>query len=157
MKTLTPYKEYTFFDKTHQFCHWYRSPFIINNMSFYSVEQYIAYRTAVLCGEIDTSKLLLETYDTDTILAISSTLNKSIKPNVLFDIAITGNIAKFTDNVTLYNELKSTRGEIVAAFPDDRFWGIGYIVHNAEDNKLLWGQNVLGRILTGIRDEFELG
>jgi ribA/ribD-fused uncharacterized protein len=72
------------------------------------------------------------------------------------DIVRAGNRAKFTQNAELKAQLLATCGTtLVEASPYDRIWGIGL---SAKDPRALdptqWrGQNLLGKILTEVRDE----
>jgi ribA/ribD-fused uncharacterized protein len=72
------------------------------------------------------------------------------------EIVLEGNRAKFTQNPALLEALLATRGtELVEASPMDRIWGIGMGSSNpnATDRTKWKGQNLLGRILTRLRDE----
>ncbi len=67
-----------------------------------------------------------------------------------------GNRAKFTQNAELRAKLVATRGTLlVEASPYDRIWGIGLAATDprAKDPAKWRGQNLLGKILTALRDE----
>ena len=71
-------------------------------------------------------------------------------------IVLEGNRAKFTQNEELLEQLLATKGTtLVEASPYDRIWGIGLAASNplAQDPKTWRGQNLLGKILTQLRDE----
>lgn len=46
--------------------------------------------------------------------------------------------------------------ELIEASPYDRIWGIGFAAAAAERNRARWGQNLLGKALMEVRDEFRL-
>jgi ribA/ribD-fused uncharacterized protein len=65
-----------------------------------------------------------------------------------------GNILKFTQHLDLKEKLLATKGKmLVEASPRDRIWGIGFGAKNALANKERWGQNLLGLVLSEIREE----
>ena len=71
------------------------------------------------------------------------------------DIVYRNNVAKFSQNDHLREALLSTTGNLAEASPRDRVWGIGL---NERDAKKTvpekWpGINLLGKILTRVRDE----
>lgn len=83
--------------------------------------------------------------------------NQELWYGVRQEIVETGNMAKFSQNEKLKNHLFSTFPKIlVEASPMDRIWGIGL---SKDDKRALkketWrGQNLLGYILTRIRDKW---
>ena len=66
-----------------------------------------------------------------------------------------GNMAKFAQNAELRRYLFETGNSVlVEASPDDIYWGVGVSVDSASirDVKNWPGKNVLGRILTRVRE-----
>jgi hypothetical protein len=75
-------------------------------------------------------------------------------------IVAAGSRAKFTQNAELRQALLDTAGtELVEASPFDRIWGIGLAASDPRaENPAKWrGQNLLGKILTRLRDELLAG
>lgn len=71
-------------------------------------------------------------------------------------IVLAGNRLKFTQNEHLKAALIATRGTtLVEASPRDRIWGIGLGAKDPRaQNEATWkGQNLLGKILTKLREE----
>jgi ribA/ribD-fused uncharacterized protein len=90
-------------------------------------------------------------------------LGRKVKPFVdetwkakRIEIVTAGSRAKFTQNAELMALLLETNGtELVEASPYDRIWGIGLGANDprASDPKQWRGQNLLGKILTALREE----
>ena len=75
------------------------------------------------------------------------------------EIVYRNNVAKFTQNKLVCEALLKTTGDLVEASPYDRIWGIGLKEEDARRmNRKKWpGINLLGRILTRVRDEIQQG
>jgi ribA/ribD-fused uncharacterized protein len=72
------------------------------------------------------------------------------------NIVRAGSRAKFTQNPELREKLLATKGTtLVEASPYDKIWGIGLAATDAraKDPAQWKGQNLLGKILTDLRDE----
>jgi ribA/ribD-fused uncharacterized protein len=67
-----------------------------------------------------------------------------------------GNYHKFTiseDAENLRAMLLATGDrELVEASAMDRVWGIGFSESNAEQNRVRWGENLLGKALMNVRE-----
>ena len=67
-----------------------------------------------------------------------------------------GNYHKFTiseDAENLRAMLLGTGNrELVEASAMDRVWGIGYSESNADQNRVRWGENLLGKALVRVRE-----
>ncbi|CAI8009819.1 N-glycosidase R617 [Geodia barretti] len=71
-----------------------------------------------------------------------------------------GNLAKFSQNSDLRAELLQTKGTTpVETGPRDTMWGIGLSAKSwkAQNRKYWRGKNLLGEILTEVRDELATG
>ncbi|KAJ4377788.1 hypothetical protein N0V83_000618 [Neocucurbitaria cava] len=71
-------------------------------------------------------------------------------------IVIDGTYHKFTiseDAENLRAMLMATgKRELVEASPRDRIWGVGFAEKNAGENRVRWGQNLLGKALMRVRE-----
>lgn len=68
---------------------------------------------------------------------------------------VIASLAKYEQNADLRSQLFATAGStLVETNPDDRYWGVGLFMHDpAVRQPMLWpGQNVLGRLLTMLRE-----
>jgi ribA/ribD-fused uncharacterized protein len=148
-----------FFTEASPFSQWYRSTFIVDRVTFGCAEQYMMYGKAQLFGDAAVAAKILEAEHPKTHKA----LGRQVKA---FDdrmwnanreaIVRKGNHAKFTQDAALLEQLMATRGTtLVEASPYDRIWGIGLAATDprAADPKTWRGQNLLGQILTSLRDE----
>lgn len=125
--------------------------------TFISSEQLFMYKKAVFFGDMNTaSKILMADSPKE-----AKRLGRKVKPfdaeewsKVSFDIMKNVVALKFEQNPRLRNELlKYSTGTFVEASPWDRIWGIGFNENEAIQNEERWGKNLLGKILTDIRDE----
>jgi ribA/ribD-fused uncharacterized protein len=148
-----------FFTESSPFSQWYRCEFTAGGHTFGCAEQYMMHGKALLFGDAEIAAQILA--------ADHPRQHKSLGRKVrAFDdstwkrereaIVRAGNHAKFTQNSELLAQLLATRGTtLVEASPYDRIWGIGLSANDprAQDPKQWRGQNLLGRILTSLRDE----
>lgn len=148
-----------FFTEASPFSQWYRCRFTEGQHAFNCAEQYMMHGKAVLFGDPDAAAKILEADHPRQHKA----LGRKVKG---FDDAIwrreregivrAGSRAKFTQNAELRQLLVATRGTtLVEASPYDRIWGIGLSATDprAKDPATWRGQNLLGKILTALRDE----
>jgi ribA/ribD-fused uncharacterized protein len=157
-------RRFTFFFRPEApFSQWHPARFELAGHSFGCAEQYMMYGKAALFGDAEVAADILE--------ARSPRQQKALGRKVRhFDDAIwkarreqivtEGSRAKFTQNPALRAALLETAGtELVEASPFDRIWGIGLAATDprAEDPARWRGQNLLGKILTRVRDELAAG
>jgi ribA/ribD-fused uncharacterized protein len=153
-------ERFTFFFRPEApFSQWHPARFELDGRVFSCAEQYMMYGKAVLFGDDEVAGQILE--------ALSPNQHKALGRKVRnFDDAVwkrsreaivtAGSRAKFTQNAELRQALLETAGtELVEASPFDRIWGIGLAAtdERAEDPAQWRGQNLLGKILTRVRDE----
>ena len=152
--------QYTFFfTEANPFSQWYPCTFTVGEHTFNCAEQYMMYGKAMLFADTETAQKILAAQHPREHKA----LGRKVKP---FDdaqwkrerIAIvrTGSHAKFTQNAELRAKLLATAGTtLVEASPYDKIWGIGLAASDprAQDPNQWRGQNLLGKILTELRDQ----
>ncbi|HWO19495.1 MAG TPA: NADAR family protein [Kofleriaceae bacterium] len=154
-----------FFTEASPFSQWYRCTFTAGTAgtagghTFNCAEQYMMHGKALLFGDAEVAAEILA--------ADHPRKHKALGRKVRgFDdarwkrereaIVRAGNHAKFTQNAALREQLLATRGTtLVEASPYDRIWGIGLAASDprAQDPAKWRGQNLLGRILTALREE----
>jgi ribA/ribD-fused uncharacterized protein len=130
----------------------------ISGIIFQNTEQYIMWRKAELFGDREISEKILNTDDPKKHKSLGrkvKNFDEKIWDKNKIEIATTGNREKFRQHPTLQKRLISTYpNTLVEASPVDRIWGIGFNEKDALISVKKWGQNLLGKILTKIRDEF---
>jgi ribA/ribD-fused uncharacterized protein len=148
-----------FFREASPFSQWYRCAFTVGGVTFNCAEQYMMHGKALLFGDRGVAAQILAS----TQPRQHKALGRKVTP---FDaaawnrereaIVLAGNRAKFTQNAEILELLLATRGTtLVEASPYDKIWGIGLAASDprAQDAATWKGQNLLGKILTTLRDE----
>jgi len=140
---------------------WMPSPFKIDGVTYVTAEQYMMAKKALLFGDYDALKGIMETNDPSEQKAIGRTIkgfNKERWEAVCLNIVIDGNYAKFKQNPKMLEELLATGSkEIVEASPNDKIWGIG--LHETDPkawDKETWeGSNWLGIAIMEARSRLQ--
>jgi ribA/ribD-fused uncharacterized protein len=147
-----------FFTEASPFSQWYRCKFTVGENTFNCAEQYMMHGKALLFADVETAANILAADHPRQHKA----LGRKVKP---FDdaawkrervaIVRAGNHAKFTQNADLLEKLLGTKGTLVEASPYDKIWGIGLAATDprANDPAQWKGQNLLGKILSELRDQ----
>jgi ribA/ribD-fused uncharacterized protein len=148
-----------FFTEKSPFSQWYPCAFTVDGIAFSCAEQFMMHGKALLFGDHEIAKQILAA----THPKQHKALGRKVTPfdDVMWktkrvEIVKAGSRAKFTQNEELRALLLATKGtELVEASPYDRIWGIGLAATDprAQDPKTWRGQNLLGKILTELRDE----
>ncbi|XP_063682379.1 uncharacterized protein LOC134817171 [Bolinopsis microptera] len=155
-------KDYTFFYTAQTpFSQFYKCEFTEEGTTFCCAEQYMMYRKAKLFDDLEIANLILEETLPSKIKALGRRV-EGFSDEVWIGqreiIAKQGNLLKFGQNADLKERLLETgTTSLVEASGGDVIWGIGLSIKNpAIDNKKNWkGLNLLGKILTQVRDEFK--
>ncbi len=151
---------FTFFWRPDSpFSQWHPATFVVDGVTFTCAEQFMMHGKAVLFDDAEVAAEILAAHDPRQHKA----LGRKVRG---FDdrrwrehreaIVHRGSLAKFSQNPTLREVLLATAGtELVEASPTDRIWGIGMSSsHKDATDRTRWrGQNLLGAILTRVRDE----
>ena len=142
------------------FGQWYQCEFIVDDVKYFSAEQFMMAGKAKVMDDKDTLALILKSNDPSEC----KQLGRKIKPwdqekwdANKEDIVYNGNYAKFSQNEDLKKEILSydTKKIFVEASAYDKIWGIGLDTHDKKaDDKSNWeGTNLLGQQITKVRDE----
>ena len=139
---------------------WTVDPFEEYGVKFPTCEHFMMYRKALLFKDYDVAKKVLETDAQHEVKALGRQV-KNFDP-VVWDrckeeIVFRGNYLRFSQNAESYRKLmKYTTQKFVEASPFDNIWGVGL---EENDPRILdeanWtGQNLLGNVLTELRNQF---
>ncbi len=138
---------------------WYLSTFIIDDITFSSMEQYMMYKKAIQFNDIKIANEILGETDVAKIKSLGrmvSGYDETIWNGVRQIIVYQGLIAKFSQNNELREKLKSTGDlTIVECSVKDLIWGIGLSMTDTNRfDKSKWrGQNLLGYTLMLVREQ----
>lgn len=137
---------------------WYPSEFVVDSVSFSSMEQYIMYKKAVCFEDRNISAQIMETEDVAQIKALGRLVagyDDNYWNGIRQIVAYQGLLEKFRQNTELKDKLLSTGSSTLAECAvKDRIWGIGLSMKNPDRfEKAKWkGQNLLGYTLMKVRD-----
>jgi len=140
---------------------WYQASFTHIGIRFNCAEQAMMYCKAMFFADVETANKILKS----NMPRIQKALGREVKnyndatwaanrKKVVKDILR----SKYEQCTFLMEYLLQTEGEIVEASYEDCIWGIGLAENDPRIyNKSQWeGTNLLGEILTELRDEFNL-
>ena len=133
-------------------------PFEVQEYS--SAEQFMMYHKAMVFLDRETAKKIMSTNNVRTIKELGRQVSdfhletwKYFRSKIVYE----GNKAKFSQNKELKQALLDTvNTTLVESAPNDKIWGIGLSENDIQSKKReTWkGKNLLGEILTIIREEF---
>ena len=136
---------------------WHKSPMTIDEIEYSSCEQYMMHQKALLFGDSEIAELIMNESNPKEQKKYGRMIkgfDKAAWDKNCLAIVYEGNLAKFTQNAELREQMISTENRIfVEASPFDTVWGIG-LGEDAEgiDNPSYWqGLNLLGQALTLVK------
>lgn len=126
-------------------------------LRFTSTEQWMMYQKAMLFGDLSIAMKIINESSPQKCKMLGRKVNnfsKVIWDNEKLKIVHDGNVLKFYQNPKLFSALLNVGDRRLAeASPTDRIWGIGKGIDDPHiSNYSEWGQNLLGEILTNIKD-----
>lgn len=148
-----------FFTEASPFSQWYRCSFTASEVTFNCAEQYMMHGKAVLFGDAEVATQIIATAHPKQQKALGrkvKNFDDKVWKREREAIVLAGSRLKYTQNPELKELLLATAGtELVEASPYDRIWGIGLSAKDprAQDPATWKGQNLLGKILTKLREE----
>jgi len=141
---------------------WFPCEFKVDGIKYSSAEQYMMAEKAKLFGDTEVENKILKSNEPNKIKGLGrkvKNFQEEIWDSKRIEIVKKGNYEKFSQNKKLGMFLKNTNPQIIVeASPLDIIWGIGMDINNSQiTNPLMWrGQNLLGFILTEVRDELDI-
>lgn len=126
---------------------------------FYNTEQYFMYMKAIVFGDEEIAKQILEERDPKKVKALGRKVqnyDELVWNDKRYQIMLRANVAKFSQNEDLKQLLLSPEYEghgFVEASPYDKVWGVRMYESNPDiDDETKWkGLNLLGKILDETR------
>jgi ribA/ribD-fused uncharacterized protein len=150
-----------FFTGVSPFSNFHFSEFTLNQVKYSRGEQFIQHQKAIMFGDKEKADAIMAAKTPNEMKRLGgevskkSTFSQSVwrasAPKIMAD----GLEEKFRQNPQLKECLLNTGNtKMVEAAKSDSFWGIGRGMYDADlmRSKESWGTNVLGQILTDIRD-----
>lgn len=144
-----------------EFSQWFPSKFTHLGLTFNCCEQFMMYYKALVFEDYLRAQKIMRLSDPDLIKQQGRAILNFTEEKwntCRLKIVYTGNELKFTQNPDLKQKLLNTRGTyLVEASPYDKIWGVGLKATNPliNDPKNWRGQNLLGLILTKLRDNLD--
>ena len=126
---------------------------------FYNAEQYFMYMKAIVFGDEEIAKQILEDGDPKKVKALGRKVqnyDEAVWNEKRYQIMLRANVAKFSQNEDLKQLLLSPEYEgrgFVEASPYDKVWGVRMYESSADiDDETKWkGLNLLGKVLDETR------
>lgn len=134
-----------------------------DGIDFFCTEQEFMYRKAMLFEDDEIAKQILESKDPKEVKRLGRQVKNyddRVWDAVRYDAMYAACRSKFTQNEAAKKALLSYPGKtFVEASPFDKIWGIGLSEcdYRATSPALWRGKNLLGQIITRLRDEIQNG
>ena len=150
-----------FYGKSSPFSQHYLVDFSIAGVTYCCAEQYMMHKKARLFNDVEIAEQIIQTNDPRKHKALGRKVrgfNEVTWKEQCQAIVREANKEKFTQNPELLAALMETKGTtLVEASPRDTIWGIGLSAENpkAQRRETWRGTNLLGQILTDLRDEID--
>jgi ribA/ribD-fused uncharacterized protein len=148
-----------FFTEANPFSQWFPCTFTVGENTFNCAEQFMMHGKAMLFEDAESAAKILAAAHPRQHKALGrkvTPFDDAVWKKERIAIVRAGSRAKFTQNPELLDKLLATKGTtLVEASPYDKIWGIGLAATDAraKDPAQWKGQNLLGKILTELRDE----
>ena len=153
-------EEFTFFyGKQSPFSQFHPASFRIDGVKYSCAEQYMMHQKALKFGDEKQARLIMKETNPARIKNMGRLVkgfDRTTWNAMSFKIVRRGSRAKFSQNADLKRKLLATAGRtLVETSPFDVRWGIGLgPKHPYAKKRGKWrGENLLGQILTDLRDE----
>lgn len=146
-----------FFGKDSKFSNHYTSTFTVDNRSFSTIEQYLAFSRANIVERRDLAERAMASQDPVEAKRVLHLLREEPRQenweSQRRDILFTGLLAKFSQSDDLANYLLSSCDRTLGEASKNRVWGIGMTLSDrAKLNIKQWrGDNLLGNTLMEVR------
>ena len=141
------------------FSNWYQRSFIVDDVEYLHVEQYMMAQKALLFHDEEIYRRIMETSSPSKCKALGKEVrgfDSEIWNAHKFEIVRTAVYAKFEQHPDLLEMLLVTGDAVMAeASPKDHIWGIGLGAEEAmKRDPAAWpGENLLGKALMAVREE----
>jgi len=158
-KDYVPEKFTYFWRKESPFSQHFKCKITIDGKDYLCTEQWMMKQKALCFGKIGLANRIMQMEEPGAKKRAGRQIrnfDQEIWDSVAGYIVHKGNLQKLLQNITLLKALKLTKGTTpVEASPFDWIWGIGcYATEPAAQRRKTWrGLNLLGKILTDIREE----
>lgn len=150
-------EKFTFF-WSGPFSNWYPCSFTIDKIKFNCTEQHMMWCKAQLFNDPETAAKILASNNPKEQKGFGrqvKNFNVGKWAEICKKVVFVGNVAKYQQNDNLCKLLLATVGTtLVEASPYDKIWGIGLAANDkrAQDRSTWQGKNLLGEVLTNVRD-----